>query len=108
MLKQLVLRSILVLICMAAMSAWAKTVVIDVRTPAEFATGHIDGALNIDHEAISQRISAAGVSKDDEVILYCRSGRRSGIALQSLNKLGYKRVVNYGGIDDARKRLLPK
>ena len=88
--------------------AWAKTVLIDVRTPEEFAAGHIDGAINIDHQVIAQRIGMAGVAKDDEIILYCRSGRRSTLALDSLVGLGYKKVQNYGGMEDARKRLPPK
>ncbi|GAA5171546.1 rhodanese-like domain-containing protein [Viridibacterium curvum] len=45
------------------------------------------------------------MSKDDTVILYCRSGRRSGVAQQTLRSMGYKDVQNYGGLDEARKRL---
>lgn len=102
MLKKLLALAALMLVCPAV---WAKTVVIDVRTPQEFASGHIQGALNIDHSVIAQRISMAGVAKDDEVILYCRSGNRSGIAMQTLNKLGYTRVLNFGSVADARAKL---
>ena len=80
-------------------------VVIDVRTPEEYAAGHLDGAINIDHQVIGQRIGMAGVAKDDEVILYCRSGRRSGIAPEVLQGMGYKKVHNFGGMEDARKKL---
>ena len=45
------------------------------------------------------------MAKDDHVILYCRSGRRSEIALNTLQKMGYGKAQNYGGIDEARKRL---
>ncbi len=89
----------------SATLAHAKTVVIDVRTPVEFAQGHVSNAINIDHTAIEQRIGEAKVNKDDTVILYCRSGRRSGIAQEALQRLGYTRVENYGSLDAARQKL---
>ncbi|MDT8990366.1 rhodanese-like domain-containing protein [Curvibacter sp. APW13] len=92
----------------SALSATAKEVVIDVRTPQEFASGHIAGAINIDHALIGQEIGKAKVSKDDTVILYCRSGRRSELALETLRKMGYSKAQNYGGIDEAAKRLQKK
>lgn len=99
-------KSILLLtLALASWSTFAKNVVIDVRTPQEYASGHISGALNIDHSVIAQEISKAKVAKDDTVILYCRSGNRSGIAQQTLKKLGYLKVENYGSIDQARKLL---
>ena len=60
-----------------ACSAFAKDVVIDVRTPQEFQSGHIEGALNLPHDSIAQDIAKAKVAKDDHVILYCKSGRRA-------------------------------
>ena len=83
----------------------AKEVVIDVRTPQEFAQGHVQGALNIDHSVIGQEIGKAAVAKDDTVILYCRSGQRSGKALETLKQMGFSRVENYGSLENARKRL---
>lgn len=91
-----------------ATAALAKEVLIDVRTPQEYAGGHIAGAINIDHSVIAQEIGKAKVAQDDTVILYCRSGRRSEIALDTLRKMGYRKAVNYGGIDDAAKRLQKK
>ena len=88
-----------------ACSAFAKDVVIDVRTPQEFQSGHIEGALNIPHDTIGQDISKVKVSKDDHVILYCRSGRRSGLALGTHKGLGFSYVENYGGFEEAQKRL---
>ena len=96
------------LLAATALSATAKEVVIDVRTPQEYASGHIDGAINIDHTLIGQEIGKAKVAKDDTVILYCRSGRRSELAMETLQKMGYSKAVNYGGIDDAAKRLHKK
>ena len=55
------------------------------------------------HTAIAQEIAKAGVSKDDTVLLYCQSGRRSGIALDTLKGLGFSKAENVGGIDVARK-----
>ena len=88
-----------------ACSAFAKDVVIDVRTAAEFQSSHVQGALNLPHDSISQDIFKAKVAKDDHVILYCRSGRRSDIALGTLKGLGFSNVENYGGLEQAQKRL---
>lgn len=88
-----------------AASALAKDVVIDVRTAQEFQAGHIPGALHMEHTDIAQQIFKAKVSKDDHVILYCRSGRRSGLALDTLKRLGFSKAENYGGMEEARKRL---
>jgi phage shock protein E len=88
-----------------AFSALARDVVIDVRTVQEFQAGHIDGALNIPHTDIAQDIFKAKVNKDDHVILYCRSGNRSGIALKTLQGMGFANAENYGGLDEAKKRL---
>lgn len=85
--------------------AYAKTVVIDVRTPGEYTQDHVRGAMNIDHTVIGRAISGANVAKDDTVILYCRSGNRSGAAQRTLQAMGFTNVVNYGGLDEARKRL---
>jgi phage shock protein E len=84
---------------------FAKDVVIDVRTPQEYAAGHVDGAINIEYGAIAQQISKAGVTKEDKVILYCQTGRRSGVALNTLKDLGFSKAENAGGIDQARKLL---
>jgi phage shock protein E len=86
-------------------AALAKEVVIDVRTPQEFQAGHVAGALNLTHETIAQTIASANVSKDDHVVLYCQSGRRSGIAMGTLKGMGFSNVENYGGLEQAQKRL---
>ena len=88
-----------------AFSALAKDVVIDVRTEQEFQGGHVEGAINIPHTAIGQDISKAQASKDDHVILYCQSGRRSGLALETLKSMGFSRAENYGGIEQAKLKL---
>ena len=88
-----------------ACSAFAKDVVIDVRTAQEFQSGHVEGALNIPHDSIGQEIAKAKVNKDDHVILYCKSGRRSEVALGTLKSLGFSNIENYGGFEEAQKRL---
>jgi phage shock protein E len=86
-------------------SAFARDVVIDVRTAQEFQSGHIEGALNLPHDTIAQDIARAKVNKDDHVILYCRSGRRSGLALNTLKGLGFSNSENFGGFEEAQRRL---
>jgi phage shock protein E len=88
-----------------ACAAFAKDVVIDVRTPQEFQSGHIEGALNLPHDTIAQDIPKAKVAKDDHVILYCKSGRRADIAMGTLKGLGFSNIENYGGFEQAQKRL---
>jgi phage shock protein E len=76
-----------------------------VRTPKEFAEKHIPEAINIDHEVISTEIDKLHLSKDQKIILYCRTGRRSGLALEALKKRGFTEVENYGSIDEAWAHL---
>ena len=83
----------------------ANAVLIDVRTPAEFASGSIDGALSIPLDTVESQIAAAVPQKDTPVYLFCRSGRRSGIAAAKLQKAGYTAVINLGGIKEAAKKL---
>ena len=76
---------------------------IDVRTPEEFAEGHIDDANLIPYEDIAAGVAQLGLDKDTPIFLYCRSGRRSEIARESLEKAGFSRVTNVGGLSDALK-----
>ena len=76
--------------------------VFDVRTPAEFKSGHFKGAINIPLKDIKKRINEFG-DKNKPVIVYCRSGRRSGIAKKILEENGYKKVYNGGGLKDMPK-----
>ena len=73
--------------------------VIDVRTPEEFNSGHIEESSNVEWEIISSIIDE--VKKDQKIYLYCRSGRRSQKATDILINLGYEDVTNLGGIKDA-------
>ena len=82
-----------------------RTYVIDARTEGEWKAGHIKGAILIPYDQIKERIAEVTTNKSAHIALYCRSGRRSGIALKSLQKLGYRNVENLGSFDDARKNL---
>lgn len=79
--------------------------VLDVRTPAEFADGHLAGAVNVDVMApdFQQRVAAMNLSPDGPVYLYCRSGNRSGTAAGILRQMGHAGAVNVGGFDALRR-----
>ncbi|HDS1209477.1 rhodanese-like domain-containing protein [Shewanella algae] len=70
---------------------------VDVRTPEEYAEGHLPEAINIPFEQIVEVFAKQGIAKDTPVVVYCRSGRRSGIAKESLDNAGYQAVYNGGG-----------
>jgi phage shock protein E len=69
---------------------------LDVRTPEEYASGHILTAVNIPNTEIAQKLPTADTSA--LIIVYCASGRRSAAAAKVLTDLGYKRVVDFGGV----------
>ena len=76
-------------------------VVLDVRTPEEFAAGHLAGALNIDYKAADFRNRVAQLDKTKEYVVYCRSGRRSMEAAKIMAELGFPKLYNVaGGIND--------
>jgi rhodanese-related sulfurtransferase len=68
---------------------------LDVRTPQEYAEGHIAGAVNVPYDQLATRL--AEVPKDKDVVLYCRSGRRAGIAADVLAANGYSRLSHLEG-----------
>lgn len=85
----------------------AAAVVIDVRTPEEYAAGHLAGAVNIPHGEIGERIREVAPDRAAPIVLYCKSGRRAGIARETLLRLGYARVENAGGYEELRTRGKP-
>ena len=75
-----------------------KFVLLDVRTPDEFAEGHIAGAVLLPYDQVEQKAASMLPEKEKPIIVYCRSGRRSAIAADALRGLGYKDVKDFGGI----------
>jgi rhodanese-related sulfurtransferase len=73
--------------------------VIDVRTPMEFAMGAYPGSLNIALDELPERVSELG-EKDREIILYCASGARSAYGVRLMTQLGYSNVRNGGSLHD--------
>jgi rhodanese-related sulfurtransferase len=71
-----------------------NAIVIDVRTKEEFQMAHYKDALNIPYDEIEKHIKKLEAYKDKPIILYCRSGRRASIAKQTLEKYGFKNVLN--------------
>lgn len=75
-------------------------IILDVRTPAEFAEKHIPSAINVPNENIGTDEISQLPNKDQLIMVYCRSGRRSKEAAEKLVKLGYTNIVEFGGILD--------
>jgi rhodanese-related sulfurtransferase len=74
-------------------------VVIDVRTQAEYATGHIENSLNLDVESGALEASLATLDKQSTYLIYCRSGRRSAIAADLMRSQGFE-VLDAGSLEN--------
>ena len=75
-------------------------IILDVRRPDEFAAGHIPNAINVPNESIGTSEIPELPDKNQLILVYCRSGRRSKEASEKLVKLGYTNIVEFGGILD--------
>ena len=75
-------------------------VILDVRTREEYDQGHIPGAIVISHEEVADKAEETLTDKDQLILVYCRSGRRSKIAAEALVELGYTNILEFGGILD--------
>lgn len=80
-------------------------VILDVRTPSEFSTNHIKGAINIDFYASEFQNKITNLDKTKNYKVYCRSGNRSGQTVNMMMSLGFKNVENVGGLSQASKKL---
>lgn len=74
--------------------------ILDVRTEEEFAEAHIEGAILIPDYEIAQKAESILTNKDQLILVYCRSGRRSKIAASELAAMGYTNIKEFGGIID--------
>ena len=103
--------SMIALFSVASLSACATSesvdmtkiaAVIDVRTPAEYAAGHLEGALNIDVQGMNFAAELEALDKTADYVVYCRSGNRSGQAIAQMESLGFTgNLTNAGGVDAA-------
>lgn len=75
-------------------SSLASALLIDVRSPLEFSSGHVDGALNLPLDQFVERYAQLAPDKQQAIIVYCASGGRSGQAAQFLAAQGYSQVFN--------------
>jgi phage shock protein E len=110
MIRKIILAVLLVTgtLCTGAFAAQkddAAAVIIDVRTEAEWKEGHLEGAVLIPYDRIEFGIKTVANNKQSRVYLYCRSGRRTGIAFDVLKKDGYTDVINLGTVENAAKVL---
>ena len=82
------------------MDSGEEHIILDTREQDEYDEGHIEGAILIPYTEIENKAEEMLPDKDAQILVYCRSGRRSKIAAESLSKLGYTNVKEFGGIID--------
>ena len=82
-------------------------VYVDVRSPQEFAGGHVRGAINIPHTEMAERWGELETHRDDSLVVYCRSGRRSALALDVLERQGFRHLRNGGALDELARQGVP-
>ena len=81
-------------------------IILDVRRPDEYAAGYIPNAINVPNESIGTAEISELPDKDQLIMVYCRSGRRSKEASEKLVKLGYTNIVEFGGILDWKGEIV--
>lgn len=97
------------LLSAALLCGWARAdtdpLIIDVRTASEWSAGHLESAQHLELGLVAEHIGRLAEDRDQPIVLYCRSGNRSGQAKAILEGLGYTNVVNAGGLEDASRKL---
>ncbi len=96
----------LVLLLLSFQLFASNPIIIDVRTPQEFESGHVESAINIEWQDIA--LVENSTNKDIRIFLYCRSGNRSQKATDILIDIGYKDVINLGSVKEASEFLNKK
>ena len=79
--------------------------VVDVRSPGEFASGHVAGSINLPLDSLTQQAATVLPQRDLPMVLCCLSGARSGMAVQWLQAQGYSQVTNGGGAGSVALQL---
>jgi len=82
---------------------FGRAKLLDVRSPGEFASGHLAGAVNVPYQEVAQRIAAIAPDKSAPLLVYCLSGGRSGIAKRILRRHGYTQAHNLGSLSRAKR-----
>jgi len=82
------------------LAATPGVLLLDVRTAEEFAAGHIPGSQLLPYDEIIARVEELPADRQTPIIVYCRSGRRSAIAAETLAGLGFGEIYDLGGIQD--------
>lgn len=98
------MKTLLLLLLCWAPALFAQSLWIDVRTAEEYQAGHLEGAVHLPYDEIEQKITELKLAKDTEIQLYCRSGRRSGIALETLRAMGFSKVTNAGAYEQLKQK----
>jgi rhodanese-related sulfurtransferase len=71
--------------------------ILDVRSPEEYVEGHVPGAINIPYDQLDSRLAEISSHKNKEIVLYCKSGRRTGIAVNTLQAAGFSKLRHLDG-----------
>lgn len=82
---------------MQRIEAGHEQLILDVRSPEEYAEGHVPGAINIPHDQLNSRVAEIGSHKNKEVVLYCRSGKRAAMAADILHSAGFSKLLHLEG-----------
>jgi len=85
----------------------AQVVFVDVRTPQEFAAGHVKGAINIPSDEMQSRWKELAQYRERPMVLYCRTGHRAGIALSVLEQHDFPQAINGGGLSGLEQHGIP-
>lgn len=88
-----------------AAAASPKPKVIDVRTPEEYAEGHVNGAINLPVDDIREQITKIAPDKNSAIAVHCAAGGRSARAKRMLEKMGYKNVRDLGSYANAKAQI---
>ncbi len=75
----------------------SEMLILDVRTPREYAAGHVPGAINMPHTSITSQLEKLQEHKNKAIVIYCKSGRRAGMAEQILSDAGFKQLLHLDG-----------
>jgi rhodanese-related sulfurtransferase len=74
-----------------------EPIILDVRSPEEYSAGHIPGAINVPYDQIAAHLDSLETFRDREIVVYCRSGRRAGVAEAALAEDGFQQLLDLEG-----------